>query len=125
LSETDDHAPILGFRGQGINFTNKNTTDKITDKKQQNGTHSPWTVCPQYILISNMKKHIDKDKKAFGETLRYLRKKRGLSQESLAMVSELDRSYIGGIERGERNISLLNIIRIANALGISPKKFFK
>ncbi|PSF31988.1 XRE family transcriptional regulator [Aphanothece hegewaldii CCALA 016] len=63
-------------------------------------------------------------KKKFGERLRHLRNTRGLSQENLAHLCELDRSYIGGVERGERNISLLNIKKIADALCISPKEFF-
>lgn len=62
--------------------------------------------------------------KHFGERVRELRKQKGLSQESLALACELDRSYIGGVERGERNISLLNIQKIANALGISARELF-
>jgi transcriptional regulator with XRE-family HTH domain len=57
----------------------------------------------------------------FGERVRELRKQKGLSQEALALVCELDRTYIGGVERGERNISLLNIYKIADALGVSAK----
>jgi transcriptional regulator with XRE-family HTH domain len=63
-------------------------------------------------------------KKRFGDILRRIRKQKGLSQESLALACGLDRTYIGGIERGERNVSLMNIVRIANALGVSPKDFF-
>jgi transcriptional regulator with XRE-family HTH domain len=62
--------------------------------------------------------------KHFGERVRELRKQKGLSQEALALSCELDRSYIGGVERGERNISLLNIQKIADALGISPRELF-
>lgn len=61
-------------------------------------------------------------KKAFGDHLRAVRQEKGLSQEALALACELDRTYIGGIERGERNVSLINIHRIARALGIAPKE---
>lgn len=63
--------------------------------------------------------------KHFGERVRDLRKQKGLSQEALALVCELDRTYIGGVERGERNISLINIYKIAEALGIDAKELFK
>lgn len=63
-------------------------------------------------------------KKQFGNRLRNLRKAKGLSQEELALECGLDRTYIGGVERGERNISLINIYKIAEALGISAKKLF-
>jgi transcriptional regulator with XRE-family HTH domain len=55
--------------------------------------------------------------KRFGARVRELRKKKGLSQEGLALEASLDRSYVGGVERGERNISLENIARMAKALG--------
>lgn len=58
----------------------------------------------------------------FGNRLRQLRKVRGLSQEKLADRSQLDRSYVGGVERGERNPSLEIICRIADALGVTPSE---
>jgi transcriptional regulator with XRE-family HTH domain len=63
--------------------------------------------------------------KHFGDRVRELRKQEGLSQESLALACDLDRSYIGGVERGERNISLVNIYKIAQALGVNAKELFK
>lgn len=72
-----------------------------------------------------MARSLDEEaKKRFGEMVRRLRKEQGLSQESLALACCLDRTYIGGIERGERNLSLVNIVKIAKALGVSPKEFF-
>jgi transcriptional regulator with XRE-family HTH domain len=56
----------------------------------------------------------------FGDQVRNQRKARGLSQEQLAELTGLHRTYIGGIERGERNVSLMNILRLAEALEVSP-----
>ena len=63
-------------------------------------------------------------KELFGARLRQVRQERGLSQEALALSCGLDRTYIGGVERGERNISLVNIYKIARALGISVRELF-
>lgn len=60
----------------------------------------------------------------FGERLRELRTERNLSQETLAELAGLDRNYIGQIERAERNVALVNIIRIAKALEIEPGELF-
>ena len=53
---------------------------------------------------------------AFGAAIRAIRKEQGVSQEALALKCGLDRSYFGAVERGERNVSLTNILRIADAL---------
>lgn len=56
----------------------------------------------------------------FGRHLAALRKQAGLSQEALALESGIARSYLGGVERGQRNIALVNICRLARALAVSP-----
>lgn len=61
----------------------------------------------------------------FGKRVRELRQKATLSQEELAHLAALDRSYIGGVERGERNVSLVNIYKIAWALREHPGDLFK
>ena len=55
---------------------------------------------------------------AFGAAVRDVRKRRGLSQEGLAELADLHRTYIADIERGERNVGLVNIDRLAQALGV-------
>jgi transcriptional regulator with XRE-family HTH domain len=60
----------------------------------------------------------------FGERVRALRQRKKLSQEALASACQLDRTYIGGVERGERNLGLINIHKIADALGVEAKDLF-
>lgn len=61
----------------------------------------------------------------FGDRIRELRKKRGLAQEDLAELCDLDRTYISGIERGLRNVALRNIEILARALGVTISDLFK
>lgn len=56
----------------------------------------------------------------FGLHVKKIRQNNGLSQEELAHISELDRTYISGIERGKRNVSLVNIVKIATSLNKTP-----
>lgn len=60
-----------------------------------------------------------------GSKIRHFRKEKGLSQEALSFKSDLHRTYIGSVERGERNISVLNLMKIAEALEVSVSDFFK
>ena len=60
-----------------------------------------------------------------GVAIRSARMEFGLSQEVLAVDAELDRSYVGGIERGEHNMTLLNLQKIAKALGTKPSKLLQ
>jgi len=59
-------------------------------------------------------------RKKLGEKIRRLRKKAGISQEELGFRANLHRTYIGSIERGEQNISVDNIHKVAKALKVSP-----
>jgi transcriptional regulator with XRE-family HTH domain len=61
---------------------------------------------------------------AFGDRVRALRQERGWSQERLAELAGMHRNYVGGVERGERNIALLNIWAMADALGVAPGDLF-
>ena len=59
-------------------------------------------------------------RKLFGARLAELRKQKEWSQETLSLESGVARSYLGGVERGQRNISLVNICRLADTLGVKP-----
>ncbi len=61
----------------------------------------------------------------FGQKVRQLREAKGLSQEKLAFQAGIHRTYLGGIERGERNPSLRNIAVIAKALGVTIADLFQ
>lgn len=60
-----------------------------------------------------------------GKSIREKRMTLGLSQEALADKAGLDRSYLGGIERGEHNIAIINLVKIAKALGISSSELLQ
>lgn len=61
----------------------------------------------------------------FGESIRRHRKALGYSQEAFGDACGIDRSYMGGIERGEHNLALLNILKIVSALKMQPSEFFR
>lgn len=62
---------------------------------------------------------------AFGRAIRELRKEKGLSQEAFADIAGIDRSYMGHIERGEKNVTLTKIHQIAEALGMPLPTVFE
>lgn len=66
-----------------------------------------------------------KDLKRFGARVRAERERLGVSQEELADRAGVHRTYLGGVERGERNVGLLNVLRIARALGVPPSALLK
>jgi len=67
----------------------------------------------------------NKPLKVFGNTLKDLRVKRGMSQEGLAHQAGIHRNYMGAVERGEKNVCLLNITKIGRALGVTPAALLK
>lgn len=64
-------------------------------------------------------------KQKFGKRLKELRLQKGLSQETLANIADLDRTYIPSIEKGERNVSITVIEKLANALGVALTDLIK
>ena len=62
--------------------------------------------------------------KKFGQRVKALRQKKGISQEALAHLAEIDRTYMTSVENGKRNISIQNIEKILKALEISFSEFF-
>ncbi len=63
-------------------------------------------------------------KSKIGLRIKELRKDKGVSQEALALLADLDRTYINSVENGKRNISIVNVEKIAIALEVSLKDFF-
>lgn len=55
-----------------------------------------------------------------GKTVRAIRKQKNVSQEELALISSLDRSYVGGVERAQHNLTVVTLVKLAEALGVSP-----
>lgn len=80
------------------------------------------TIVFSESIIPKMK---DKLLLNFGKQIKSLRLKKGWSQEQLASLANVHRTYIGMIERGEKNVTLTNIYKIANALEISLRDLFK
>lgn len=62
---------------------------------------------------------------ALGSAIRAVRTSKGISQEQLALLAEVDRSYVGRIERGDNNVALLTLTKLARALGISAHKLLQ
>lgn len=88
------------------------------------GYFIPWCrIHPGYSIAAVAKKSpqhaYSPPLVALGEAIRHFRVQSGLSQEALALEAEIDRSYLGGIERGEHNVAVMNLVKLAQALGVS------
>lgn len=64
----------------------------------------------------------DEVQRRFGERIREIRRQIGISQERLALGCDLDRAFLGAVERGQRNISLVNIYKIARGLNVPARE---
>lgn len=64
-------------------------------------------------------------KKKLGQRIKYLRMQKGISQEKFALSIDMDRTYYASVENGKRNISIINIQKIANGLEITLEELFK
>jgi transcriptional regulator with XRE-family HTH domain len=62
---------------------------------------------------------------ALGRTIREVRLSKGISQEKLALLSEVDRSYVGRVERGDNNVAFLTLARLAAALDLTVSKLMQ
>jgi len=87
------------------------------------GTDSPWTYSRLRATLCYVFRQQDV-KRLFGRAVRLARSSRSLSQEQLAHDAGLDRSYVGGVERGDRNPSLVAIQKIARGLDIPLAELF-
>lgn len=93
----------------------------------QNESYRPWKYTHLLMIVLLFYKSLIVDDlrlKAFGQRIKTLRKEKGLSQESFAALANIDRSYMGHIERGSKNITLTKIYQIADALELDVAKIF-
>jgi len=130
------NAPIVNMGARRINREHSERSRKVVrsspaesedHREAESSTkRSPRAkVMGQGLRIPNVKKGrsliADQIQRHFGDRVRESRRQNGISQEALAFVCDLDRAYIGSVERGERNISLVNIYKIALGLGIPAR----
>ncbi len=77
-------------------------------------------------MEKSLRRRLRRDPKVeFGRNIAALRRAKGMSQEALSFESGVARSYLSGVERGQRNISLVNICRLAVALHVRPAKLLE
>jgi transcriptional regulator with XRE-family HTH domain len=82
-----------------------------------------WSGALHRVRVATVKD--EANLKPLGTAVRSLRQERGLTQEDLAGATELHRNHIGGIERGERNITIVTLFRLAHALKVPPADLLK
>ena len=80
---------------------------------RRDGTHSPWTHSPHLRHPSVVEDDVLRE---LGDRIRKARQARGLTQEGLAIKAGVDRSYVGGVERGQRNVTFTMLCKLCAAL---------
>jgi DNA-binding XRE family transcriptional regulator len=86
-----------------------------------NAPHKPWIENPWADMLLPVK---NQKLALLGKAIRRLREEKKLSQEEFAGLADIDRAYYGGVERGERNVAAINLIKIAEALGVEVGNLF-
>jgi transcriptional regulator with XRE-family HTH domain len=81
-----------------------------------------WPIGSCVGVSGGHQRRLSPEHAALGAAIRAFRVEGSLSQEALAARSSLHRTYVGGIERGERNVSFSNLLRLARALGVRPSE---
>lgn len=89
-------------------------------------THPDEQIRDRSINVVRVRsaKHMSPEevRKRFGDRIRTIRRQKGISQEDLALACDLDRAFVGTVERGQRNISLVNIYKIARGLNVPARE---
>lgn len=87
-----------------------------------NESYIPWNYKQCDLIVLAFWQEFMRDQRLvdFGNRVRQIRKEQGLSQEALAALADIDRSYMGHIERGEKNVTLTKIYQISDALNVKP-----
>jgi len=102
----------------------------LTGGRFKNELYTPWIYIQLLWIVLSFGAGLLVKKKdarlvAFGKRVRALRVSKKISQEGLAMLAGLDRSYMGHVERGETNLTLLKVHQIADALDVHPSSLFR
>jgi DNA-binding XRE family transcriptional regulator len=85
-----------------------------------------WSTDHPLTGVANVNRRAKSDVlRTFGTTVRTYRLQAGLTQEALAEQAGVDRTYVGGVERGERNAGLVNVVRLADALQVVPSRLLE
>lgn len=90
------------------------------------GYYRPWSYKHQLLIVLPFRVEILRDRRLelLGKNIRRKRKEQNLSQEALAYEAGIDRAYLGKIERGEKNITVLKLLQICDTLKISVRELF-